>query len=374
MKTTDDPANLFFVAMGITACYALGCGTMAFAGEREARTDDLQRALPVSPRDLLLGKIFHALASTLTLGIVLWLFALLAAQQRWGEVQSNASLATAGALPALLGGLTALQLLAWGIFFSLRSSRPLRVVILAFLANALVSYPISWLLSDIPLGYRTVLYFPSFFGDLPTVVPRLIVVAVVLGLDFRLVQRWFRDSSGGSAEASGPTISALVQSTDWWSRWNAYPQWQRLTWQEWRSSRLSLWPLALTYVVLTTLILTTSPRTDWVPSMLEAPLVVVGGLLGTCVFHNDQRRRQFRFLAEHGVSPSRLWWTRQSFWCAFLPVLCFVAVVVDYVWWRISGVGPRWQVEFPGAFLGLTLISYCGGQLLSVWIRRPWCE
>ena len=160
-----------------------------------------------------------------------------------------------------------------------------------------------------------------------------------------------------------------MQSTDWWSRWNAYPQWQRLTWQEWRSSRLSLWPIALTYVVLTTLILTTSPRTDWVPSMLEAPLVVVGGLLGTCVFHNDQRRRQFRFLAEHGVSPSRLWWTRQSFWCAFLPVLCFVAVVVDYVWWRISGVGPRWQVEFPGAFLGLTLISYCGGQLLSLWIR-----
>ena len=48
MKTTDDPASLFFVAMGVTACYALGCGAIAFAGEREARTDDFQRVLPVT--------------------------------------------------------------------------------------------------------------------------------------------------------------------------------------------------------------------------------------------------------------------------------------------------------------------------------------
>ena len=110
--------------------------------------------------------------------------------------------------------MTALQLLAWGIFFSLLSSTPLRVVILAFLANAVVSYPISWLLSDIPEEYRTVLYFPSFFGDLPTVVPRSGRRGRRVGLDFHLVRRWFRDLPGGGCGRSRPRDVQQPRASD----------------------------------------------------------------------------------------------------------------------------------------------------------------
>ncbi len=376
MKTTADPASLFFVAMGITACYALGCGAVAFAGEREARTDDFQRVLPVSPRQLLLGKLLHALTSALVLGSVVWAIAWLAARWLWRGYAPGTSAAMAGLLPAVLGGLTTVQMLAWGILFSLYSSSPLRVVILAFLANTLVSYPIALLCSDVPEYYRTILYFPSFFGDLPTVIPRLIVVAIVLGLDFRLVRRWCRESPSAVADATGPTMATVTASAGGWNRWNADPQWRRLTWQAWRTGKSLLWPITLTYLFLVAAVLTLNMPSGYQAGTLLAPLVVVGGLLGTLVFHHDQRRRQFRFLAEHGVSPRRLWWARQSSWLPALLVCCLVLPLLEFIcfhtWVVPSFPGPREQLEFPdlvGAILGLTLLSYCTGQLLSLWVR-----
>ena len=91
MSTTDEPANLFFVAMGITACYALGCGAIAFAGEREARTDDFQRVLPVTARELLLGKLVHALTSTLMLGLIAGVVAWLRRRWLWKEYELGTS-------------------------------------------------------------------------------------------------------------------------------------------------------------------------------------------------------------------------------------------------------------------------------------------
>ena len=240
---------------------------------------------------------------------------------------------------------------------------------LAFLANAVVSYPITWLFSDIPEYYRTILYFPSFFGDLPTVVPRLIVVAIVLGFDFHLVRRWCRESPGVAAEASGPTMATLTASTGLWSHWNASPQWQRLMWQEWRSSKSLLWPIALTYVLLAVAFLTLNTATDFDPGLLQAPLLVVGGLVGTFVFHDDQRRGRYRFLAEHGVSPRRLWWTRQAYWFAILLACCLAALLTDYVAWRVSGSLSAWDGAANGGLIGLTLINYSVGQLLSLTVR-----
>ena len=372
MKTTDDPANLFFVAMGIMACYAAGCGAVAFAGECEARTDDFQRVLPLTARQLLIGKLCHALVTTVVLGVVLWTMAWLAACWLGQGREPAASAAAMGALPALLGGLTAIQLLAWSIFFSLRSSTPLRVVILAFLANAVISYPISWLLSDVPERWKTFLYFPSFFGDLPTVVPRLIVVALVLRGDFYLVRRWFLESPGEGRAAFGREVSTAGASTGWWSCFDAWPQWQRLVWQEWRSGKSTLWLIAAVYVLLVTLLLTFDVRTGYDPGTFLGPLMVVGGLLGTFVFHHDQRRRQVRFLAEHGVSPNLLWWSRQSFWFPLLPVRCVAVSLVEYVCIRMWVTESRrdWQDWIVlGAILGMTLICYAVGQLSSLWIR-----
>ena len=118
MKTTDDPANLFFVAMGITACYALGCGTMAFAGEREARTDDSSARVAGEPSRPVAGQDTPCAGQHANLGYRA--VALRIARRPTALGRSSSPMHHSrqpAALPALLGGLTALQLLAWGIFF-----------------------------------------------------------------------------------------------------------------------------------------------------------------------------------------------------------------------------------------------------------------
>ena len=174
VRTLDQARYLFLVAVGMTAFYVLGCGATAFAGERDAGTDVLQRVLPVTPGRLLLGKLLYAAASALVLGVVAWLIATLLVSIRWRQVT--------GAYPdiALLGGVKAIELLVWGVFFSLLSARPLRAVVLAALATAFISYALSWLLSDIPEQSRDIFYFPSFLGDTATIIPRLIIAMAVL--------------------------------------------------------------------------------------------------------------------------------------------------------------------------------------------------
>ena len=100
--------------------------------------------------------------------------------------------------------------------------------------------------------------------------------------------------------------------------------------------------------------------------MLLGPLVVVGGLLGTFVFHHDQRRRSSVPGGTRCVA-RRLWWTRQAFWFALLLVLRPRRVLADYVCRRV------WQARVTsgtegdiGAILGMTLLCYSVGQLLSL--------
>ena len=184
MRTSQpiDPAQyLYLVAVALTAFYVLGCGATAFAGERDAGTYLLQRVLPVTPGRLLLGKLLYTGLSALLLGVAAWvLAAVLVSLRGWHPQDSHSAI-------ALLGGVKAIELLAWGVFFSLLTSRPLRAVVLAALTTSVVSYPLSWMLSDIPEQSRGVFYFPSFLGDVSTILPRLIIAALVLAYDVRLV-------------------------------------------------------------------------------------------------------------------------------------------------------------------------------------------
>jgi hypothetical protein len=366
LRYNDDPTAFFQVAMGIGACYALGCGAVAFAGEREARTDLFQSSLPTNGRRLLIAKSSHAAVTTIAMLIVLWLLA-------WGAIGiwqgEFGGLAHLGVEPALLGLIAALQLLAWSLLLSLRSSSPLRVVIWAFVCNAITTYPIAWFFERIPDELRTAWYFPSLLGDLSSAVPRLVLVTAVSYGCWRWASHWTRGETDRRRSTAGSWQFVDRMSAAFWSRFDAWPQWQRLMWQQWRSARMYLLAIASVYGVLFLYgqIVDPNPGIDeW-----TVPYFIACGLFGTAVFHFDQRLQRARFLTEHGVAPGTLWWARQSFWfglfAGFSLIVALSANAAQGTDWLVSDI-PAKSIPL---YLVFAVSCYGVGQWTSLWIRIP---
>ncbi len=365
-STPNYAQSIFLIGISLTACYALGCGATAFAGEREAGTYALQRVLPVTPPAVLLGKLLFATISTLALGVLLWLVATLLVYFRW-----DIGAGTYAGL-ALLGALKSIELLVWGVFFSLLLTKPLRAVVLAALTTAVVAYPLSWLLSDIPLGERTIFYFPSFVGDSATFIPRTIIVILVVGCDIYLARRWFGEprSDGGIQDAREESLKNRARSLA--ARVHRNPQRQRLLWQTFVRVRWMLAIAALTYLFL---LLSSISMTVGIAisetlqqQALLGILVPISGLMGMFVFADDQLRHQFRFFAEHGVSPHQVWWSRQRFWMGMLLLSLLVAIVAEITLDHLIIYRPDFWRDL-GIFCVANILAYAAGQLCSQWIR-----
>lgn len=365
MKSTGDPTLFFQVAMGIGACYALGCGAEAFAGEREARTDLFQSALPASGRQLLIAKSSHAALSALALLVVLWCLAWLAVGT-WLRDFSNTLFF--GWEPAVLGVVTTLQLLAWATLFSLRSTSPLWVVVWAFALNALTTYPVAWLFGDIPENYRTAWYFPPLLGDLPSALPRLVIAAAVGYGCWKWASHWTRDGADQQRLRLGEWKLFDRVATGFWNLFESWPRWQRLMWQQWRAAQWYLVAIALLYAVFVSAAMIAAPTFEL--STWTTPFLLICSLFGTGIFHFDHRLRHVRFLSEHGVTPGILWWARQSFWFVLfvgcgLVVSVFGMLVTQGLAWTLS----REEWESIPFFCFAALSFYAAGQWASLWVR-----
>jgi hypothetical protein len=100
-------------------------------------------------------------------------------------------------------------------------------------------------------------------------------------------------------------------------------------------------------------------------------------LAGTSVFAGDQRKLRFRFLADRGISPGSVWWSRQSVWFVVIAIWFMLALapllVVTFLTLSVttfqSGSVPGWLVTIP-FWVGLyALASYSLGQLCSMLFR-----
>ncbi len=365
MKSTGDPTLFFQVAMGITACYALGCGAEAFAGEREARTDLFQSALPASGRQLLIAKSSHAALSALALLVVLWCLAWLAVGA-W--LRDFSGTLTLGLEPAVLGVVTTVQLLAWATLFSLRSTSPLWVVVWAFAFNALTTYPVAWLFGDIPEDYRTAWYFPSLLGDLPSVLPRLVIAAAVGYGCWRWASHWTRGEGQPSRWRLRRWESLDRFAAGLLNRFEGWPRWQRLMWQQWQSAQWYLVAIALLYAVFVSAAMIAAPTFEL--STWTTPFLLICSLFGTGVFHFDHRLQHVRFLSEHGVTPGILWWARQSFWftlfagCGLIVFVSAMLATKGFDWTLAHD--ERGDVPF---YFFAALSFYGVGQWASLWVR-----
>lgn len=373
---SPDAFWVFAVALGIPALYALGCGATAFAGEHDAETYAFQRALPVSPGQLVWGKLSFALGSSLVLPPLLWPVA-------WAVVQGE--LPTRGNHLLLWSGsyVALLELLAWGLFWSLLCPRPMWAVVLAAISAVITGF------AAVPYLWWTVIRHPvlheaEYAGALPW---RLLVAVLLLGLDAALGQRWLgvypwlpraaaaRGSYSGAAKRRGGGTGSL-------------PAFGRLLWHEWRQSRGTLAAACGCFLLLFLWIRVMeanhgqpSSGREWlVPGLVLAPWLAT--VLGALAFSGDQRKHQFRYFAEHGIGARAVWLSRQLIW---LTPIC--------LWWLVLGpwaagrdldlpVLPSQALPEGGllpsdmpwltvrlGLLGLSVLGFAAGQLCSLFLR-----
>jgi len=356
---------LFRVTLALGAFYALGCGGTLFAAEHEGETFSFQRALPVSALRLFAAKVVFALASTAAMLGAMWLVA--AALAGWRLPQPGEELALWG-----VWGMGAVELLAWGIFFSLLTKRPLMAVVLAVACASIV-------VESLRGGVRPGWDWSDYIDALPK---RAIVVGLLALADLWLGYRWFREplkagrlgwrltfepgDEAGEPVAFAPWIAG--------TRWRVFG---RLLWHHLRQSA----PLLITFIVLVapTAIVTilkehgaaglTQILRDFGRGYETASTSIIiffGGatylappLMGACVFLADQSRSRFRFLAERGVEPKLVWLSRQLVW--FVPTVVGAAALVAPI--------PAFQEPVALILFGYAILGYACGQFFSMFCR-----
>jgi hypothetical protein len=353
---------LFGAALVLTAFYALGCGATLFATEHETGTFDFQRALPVSSRLLFASKTTFGVVSVLAFGGTLWLAAALMAGRPWPSAEELQGLAG-------LWGFAAVELFAWGLLFSLLLRGPLMAAILAVSAASFLAHIVAG-------GPATYMAEQAYRVALPL---RAAIVIVVVVADLWLGLRWFQQPGLSLGRLRLPRLPAIAASPTAAApiRPSRVMGLQRLLWQQWRQSGLLMLaiPILAAFWLLPAVNSANGSllkRASELITMLCTMVTIGFSLLGATVFLADQRRHQFRFFAERGISPRLVWLSRQLSWgvlnlvgaVVFLGVGLFATLSHDDSSARVVIV-----LCVTAAFLLATAVACSCGQVCSMFLR-----
>ncbi|MGH7134228.1 MAG: hypothetical protein ACREHD_00725, partial [Pirellulales bacterium] len=342
--------GFFGFASVLTAGFAVGAGAMLFALEREEATREFLRFLPLTSSRIFISKVVAAAMGTLLLGLLLSAVSL----KDVLDITARPSrpwfydLFLGARDMTLMYSLLVLQAMGWSVFFSLRSARTLLAALLGALAAVSCIVLAEYLVKDrMGLAAR---FWPA---------PTLHVAATVAiwSIDVWLGRRWLHDRRVVSRSASDGTGRLAI--------------YKRLLWQQWRRS-----PRMLAVVIALGLAV---PLLIW---PLFIPMTVLGfALLGACTFLSDQEARQFRFFAERGVAPGRVWLSRQLFWLVWAAGLaCVLLAAHELAAILLKGLLPDenearklwdelgWIFDVGGLAVWIGL-SFGAGQLCSMFFR-----
>ena len=168
--------NLFSMAFVLTGVFAMSTSALLFAGESEARTDGFLRQLPITPRQLIGGKLLYA-GLALTAFLLFALLSTLIAGQMAGKYGGGDSGSQMGD-PSVFA-LSIVGLAAWGLFFSLLTRKVLWTVIGAALTEIIIGGLIhSMILAEYHLPEWV---FYSIYA---------VIIAMVVAADTWLLTRW----------------------------------------------------------------------------------------------------------------------------------------------------------------------------------------
>jgi ABC-type transport system involved in multi-copper enzyme maturation permease subunit len=378
---------LFALPVLMAALYALGCGATLFATERETGTYEFQRSVPVASSTVFWGKVALALASTAAIAGLLWMVTYAIAGSRWPAAEPQREIW--GML-----GLGAAEALAWGVLFSLITSRPLVAAILAIAAASSADHVMAQLVAS-----NCVIDTGDYLRAIPL---RLVVLAVVAVADILLGRRWLGKMHGprrwaGAVDLPDIPAAEAAASTNW-NRPTCGRILMRLAWQQGRQSQRMLAAVAVLAVVLVFVwcgfhnhVLGGFQDNTSSIRLTTAMAALLAALVGVTVFMGDQEQERFRFLAERGVQPTYVWLTRLA--VAAPPLLAILCVAVPAAAFAaLAYTGPRipfdlryggpWLVEQAMAHgwvvVGLcdvvmvcvsTVSAFAAGQLTSMFFR-----
>lgn len=292
------------IVLGIPGLFAAGAGALLVGQEKELRTFDWLRSLPVLPKDIMRTKLLVGL-----LGLVLvWLVSLaLAAMssslpRRLADSGGEWLWALHSLFLLLLGFATAWQLRS--SFISLLILLPLACVPLV-LANLHESYlnAILW------RNYEPRPWVMAFYLTLCS------VVALVWG--WRAALAYMSPERSSAAASTRSSLEARASFTAY-ARSTPAPA---LLWQFSAQNRAALTGIAallLTSTLGLWIIVRALPLPgSWETPQFVASLSILAGFLavswlGLLVFQGDSLQRRKQFLADRGVSPTLTWATRMA--------------------------------------------------------------
>jgi len=365
--------NLTGFGMVMVAFYALGCGATLFAVEREEETYEFLRTLPVSGGQAMRAKFAVAIASIVALWAFVFLESALVSGLRFLPARHQGSLWGVFGLPAV-------EALVWGTFFSLVLRRPISAVFAAAATGIVTVGLIVWWVVEFQSRIITGI------EDMPVLtLYRVLLILAVAAANLWLAPRWFDEGLRVSVDSlwAGRTRHELRGSGIALGS---------LLWQQWRQSRLtmivtmSLGVALVVWIFSIKALETGERRMPFIATATAMVTVIFSALAGANVFQADQSKQSFRFLAERGVRPAIIWFTRHLVWLA--PVALWVAATA-IIWlaveardWNsiaealmkddLNAVPETQPAMNILAGMGIVILglAYCAGQYCSMFLRR----
>jgi ABC-type transport system involved in multi-copper enzyme maturation permease subunit len=371
--------GFWFLFLSMPMMYATGVGILLVGTEKESRSMQWMRSLPVSAKHIAWNKLVVALV---TLALV-WLIAL----SSWAIFASalGAPLSTSDRLMTDYLMVSVFLCLA-GFAFAWRfESQIVSLVMLipAALAIWLLSYGISawlkhsFLSSDSHRSTDSWVYFVGLtIGS---------IVALVYG--WRVSQRELSAlAAPGTSSGIGAWFAAIfgigsskdarseARFAEAWSLWPSVTPLGGMLWQMILQNRL--WWSLIGLAALPFLAIGVSYDIkgnvepidgDWL-GWVALPMGLLSGLLGVLAFQSDGIGQRVRFYADRGVSPSVLWLTRH--WIPLTIVLAFA--IARYLSLRlVPRMDSQWILLDTAALLVGCLATYIVGQWVSQFIKSP---
>jgi len=382
--------SFWFLFLSMPMMYATGVGILLVGIEKETRSMQWMRSLPVGGASIAWNKLLVALV---TLSFV-WMISLVS----WAIFATalGAPLSVVGAL--YRGGnesggwllvdylLVSLFLCLAGLAFAWRFESPILSLVMlvpAALAIWLPSYGIvEW------FDFRS-----SNLGMQRVVDTGVYLVGLTIGSIVALVYGW-RASQRELAASSAPIqesgalarfpaifgaefvggTRSEARSAEAWSLWPSVTPLSGMLWQMIRQngrwwSIIGLASLGvLTSGSYCNMMGHSHPIDDAWVFWVFFPLAVLSGLLGVLAFQSDGIQQRVRFYADRGVSPTMLWLTRH--WIPITIVL-FIAIA-RYLLLRLANPANS-QLNLVDAFVVLAgcLAAYTVGQWVSQSVKSP---
>ncbi|MGB7346695.1 MAG: hypothetical protein WBD20_20910 [Pirellulaceae bacterium] len=347
------------ILVAFPSLFAVGCGAVMVGQEREQKTIDWMSSLPLAPRQWITVKFTVAMVGL----FVMWLFALLflvflddGSLLQWsisgepGQAQSSIK------IPFWI--LQSVYLTICGFYTSWRIRHSFHAIV-AVVALGCLPIVCSEILHAIwRVARNNHLRFDDNAGLTTTLT--IALIPVVGWLAYRAAMKTMLP------QADGLSVSALHHSDDAVSSpsqdvasagsfWSTAPMmgssWSSMIWQSIRSAPLAIAipTVLLLTIVVSSMLVSAESISGLALLFLICPLAV--SWLGVLVFQNDGSAEGVRFLADRGVSPTKVFLTRHA-----VPFAILCACLSIYAWLAMhrSSMGDEMRVLIPSfATVGL---------------------